>query len=74
MYVTLNSPIINLSQKVCDVPFDFTQQQPPDISTNLDSNSMIDVNGNLVFQSIENCESGINFFNGQTPIIMVLMM
>ena len=67
MYVTLNSPIINLSQKVCDMPFDFTPPPPPDISTNLDSNSMIDVNGNLVFQSIENCESGINSFQWTNP-------
>ena len=54
--------------KVCDIPFDFTPPPPPDISTNLDSNnSMIDVNGNLVFQSIENCESGINSFQWTNP-------
>ncbi len=66
-YASLTSPIINLSQRVCDIPFDFTPPLPPDISTNLDSGSIININENIVYQSQENCELGFNTFSWTNP-------
>ena len=64
---TILSPLFNKSQRVCDVPFDFTPPPPPDLTTNIDSTYLINVNGNLVFQSIENCDLGYNTFNWTNP-------
>ena len=66
-YASLNSPVRNLSQKVCDIPFDFTPPPPPDITTNSDSNTTININGRLVYQSLENCELGFNSFSWTNP-------
>ena len=64
---TIKAPVVNKSQIICAKPFDYTPPPPPEISIDTDSTFLIDVNGNLVFQSINNCDVGYNTFNWTNP-------